>query len=287
MDCSPPGSSIHRIFQARVLEWVAIFFSRGSSLTRDQTQVSCIAGRCFTIWATREALTADQHYPPPLWCVLKQNKQARGPSDPVVGNPTNQYENWRMCSQRPRLHALWGFPNEHRVPGQQHDQITIIILVFRTSLPNTSPQMLAWAFVQPFLLEVTESSWMALKWPKGEDTKGKNQMTMWALEAGGRVQRRRCSRTVWICVQLLPSLAPSFGTSLLPFSEPQFPHLSWGGDNNSTHLRELLQGVNEMIKVSPSHPPWHTALNNRQPCCYYYLMLGRLRAPQCGVRKAI
>ena len=45
----------HGIFQERVLEWVPIFFSRGSSQTRDWTQVSCIAGRHFTIWATREA----------------------------------------------------------------------------------------------------------------------------------------------------------------------------------------------------------------------------------------
>ena len=56
MDCSLPGSSVHGLFQARVLKWVAISFSRGSSQPRDRTQVSCIAGRCFTIWATREAL---------------------------------------------------------------------------------------------------------------------------------------------------------------------------------------------------------------------------------------
>ena len=42
-------------FQARVLEWVAISFSRGSSRSKDWTRVSCIAGRCFTIWATKEA----------------------------------------------------------------------------------------------------------------------------------------------------------------------------------------------------------------------------------------
>ena len=62
MDCSLPGSSIHGIFQARVLEWVAISFSRGSSWPRDRTQGSCIAGRCFTLWATREVakgLTLD------------------------------------------------------------------------------------------------------------------------------------------------------------------------------------------------------------------------------------
>ena len=54
MDCGLPGSSIHGILQARVLEWVAISFSRRSSQPRDQTRVSRIAGRHFTIWATME-----------------------------------------------------------------------------------------------------------------------------------------------------------------------------------------------------------------------------------------
>ena len=57
MDWSPPGSSVHWILQARILEWVAISFSRGSSWLRNLTQVSCIAGRWFTNWAMREALT--------------------------------------------------------------------------------------------------------------------------------------------------------------------------------------------------------------------------------------
>ena len=56
MDCSPPGSSVHGISQARILEWVAISFSRGSSQPRNRTSVSRIAGGFFTIWATREAL---------------------------------------------------------------------------------------------------------------------------------------------------------------------------------------------------------------------------------------
>ena len=55
MDCSPPGSSVHGILHARILEWVAILFSRGSSRPRDWTWVFCIAGRFFTIWTTREA----------------------------------------------------------------------------------------------------------------------------------------------------------------------------------------------------------------------------------------
>ena len=54
MDCSLPCSSIHEIFQARVLEWIAISFSRGPSWPRDRTRVSCIVGRRFTVWATRE-----------------------------------------------------------------------------------------------------------------------------------------------------------------------------------------------------------------------------------------
>ena len=57
---SPSGSSAHGILQVRILEWVAIPFSRGSSRPRDWTQVSCIAGRFFTVWATRET----QKYPP-------------------------------------------------------------------------------------------------------------------------------------------------------------------------------------------------------------------------------
>ena len=47
VDCSPPGSSVHDILQAWILEWVAISFSRGSSRSRDQTHVACIAGRFF------------------------------------------------------------------------------------------------------------------------------------------------------------------------------------------------------------------------------------------------
>ena len=55
VDCSPPGSSIHGILQARILEWVAISFFRRSSWPKDQTQISHIAGRHFNLWATREA----------------------------------------------------------------------------------------------------------------------------------------------------------------------------------------------------------------------------------------
>ena len=55
MDCRPPGSSVPGISQARILEWVAISFSRGSSWPRDWIQVSHIAGRRFNLWATGES----------------------------------------------------------------------------------------------------------------------------------------------------------------------------------------------------------------------------------------
>ena len=54
MDCSPPGSSVHGILQTRILEWVAMPSSRGASWPRNRIWVSCIAGRIFTIWATRD-----------------------------------------------------------------------------------------------------------------------------------------------------------------------------------------------------------------------------------------
>ena len=54
--CNPMDYTVHGILQARILEWVAFPFSRGSFQPRDQTQVSYIAGRFFTNWANREAL---------------------------------------------------------------------------------------------------------------------------------------------------------------------------------------------------------------------------------------
>ena len=71
MDCSPPGSTTHGIFQARILEWVAISFSRRSSRPRDWTHVShmvSIVGRRFTVWATRED-------PKPLGCSKNSSKR--------------------------------------------------------------------------------------------------------------------------------------------------------------------------------------------------------------------
>ena len=77
-----PGSSVHGILQASILEWVANPFSRGSSWPKDWTRVSCTAGGFFTIWATREAQeisyqsnlkhrTAESTYSAYSSCILK------------------------------------------------------------------------------------------------------------------------------------------------------------------------------------------------------------------------
>ena len=83
-DSSLPGSSVHGILQARIPEWIAVLSSRGSSQPRDQTQVSLIAGRFFTIWATRET----QEY----W---------RGSLSLFQGNFPIQELNWGL------LHCRW------------------------------------------------------------------------------------------------------------------------------------------------------------------------------------
>ena len=85
MDCSPPGSSVYEISQAIILEWVAILSSRGSFWPKYWTQVSCIAGRFFTIWATVEAWVTV--YGATKESDMKQSKQQPGRKDSQIINP--------------------------------------------------------------------------------------------------------------------------------------------------------------------------------------------------------
>ena len=64
MDCNPPSSSVHGIVQARILEWVAISSSKGSSWHSDQRHISCIGRRILYQWATREVLLHVNR----IWC---------------------------------------------------------------------------------------------------------------------------------------------------------------------------------------------------------------------------
>ena len=72
---TPLGSSVHGILQARILEWVAIPFSRGPSWLRDQTWVSCIAGRFSAVWTTWEAPIRDWEWLIKLWDRLAQGQE--------------------------------------------------------------------------------------------------------------------------------------------------------------------------------------------------------------------
>ena len=102
VDCSPPGSSVHGILQARILESVAMPSPRGSSPPRDQTQVFYTAGKFFIIWVTREVLT--------VW-VPTYPARASSTSDPVPSSPLR----FRTTSlSRPYLLSeLYSWPQTH------------------------------------------------------------------------------------------------------------------------------------------------------------------------------
>ena len=98
MDCSLPGSSVHGIFQAIVLEWIAISFSSGSSRPRDGTQVSHIVDRRFTVWATR-ALIQKLYFKEML-----AKSQAEDGKDSVMKQPMHDTVSQ---GQNPRKGKVW------------------------------------------------------------------------------------------------------------------------------------------------------------------------------------
>ena len=116
---SPPGSSVHGIFQARILEWVAIPFSRGSSRPRYQTRVSCIVDRFFTVWVTREALLyAKLSYKNQSYCYIqitnnptytssKKNKIGMDITKDVKDIYVKNYKHWwRSTTQKIGRHVF-------------------------------------------------------------------------------------------------------------------------------------------------------------------------------------
>ena len=99
MDHSPPGSSVLGILQARILEWVAISFFRGSSRPRDRTRVSSTAGRLFPNWGIREARES---------AVKIEMEGLPWRSGPVVNNPPASTGYTALIPGPGRLHMLWG-----------------------------------------------------------------------------------------------------------------------------------------------------------------------------------
>ena len=111
MDCRPQGSSVHGILQARILEWVPIPLSRGSSRAWDRTQVSCTAGGFFTIWGTREA------------CVYQIRSVAQ--SCPTLCDPVNR--------------STPGLPVHHQLPEFTETHIHWVTDAIQPSHPLSSP----------------------------------------------------------------------------------------------------------------------------------------------------
>ena len=90
MDCSLPGPFVHGILQARILEWVAIPFSRGSFWLGDRTWVSCTTGRFFTVWATRNWGLKS------LNDMIKTALRVLGQSQDLISYPASSWYSWPM-----------------------------------------------------------------------------------------------------------------------------------------------------------------------------------------------
>ena len=134
MVCSPPGSSVHGIFQARILEWVAIPFSRVSSQPKDQTQVSHTAGRFFTVWATRDNLAKvsikpqGNYFPSIFKQLLKDmlyqregkqtKKKTQDPRNRVSNREEKQEKFWKLCWRKNPGYWLCSRPWEQTVQNE-------------------------------------------------------------------------------------------------------------------------------------------------------------------------
>ena len=99
-----PGSSVHGILQARILYWVAILFSRGCLLPRDLTFVSCMEGRFFTLWASREALITRLHLHNPFYRIGKSIETERLVTSTGLGDKWNwgfwvSFLKWWKCAK--------------------------------------------------------------------------------------------------------------------------------------------------------------------------------------------
>ena len=135
MDCSPPGSSISGILQARILEWVAFPFSSGSSQPGNWSRVSCIAGGFFTSWLTREAWSLD------IWWGLEVRVGSGG------GVTLKKKKNRKLCT---KVNIYWDLEKKSRpnvkfrkptntknVLKNPEKQLLNIVINFLTHLHNT------------------------------------------------------------------------------------------------------------------------------------------------------
>ena len=128
MDCCPPVSSAHGISQARVLEWGAIFFSRGSSQLRDWTQMLSIAAGFFTNWATREAQ---------ILCILDLKKKSFKRNPNLYGH----YAVWIDAY----THLVWGPVDELQRFSEEGPGVGSVVLRI-WSLKAEARYQLVWTY---------------------------------------------------------------------------------------------------------------------------------------------
>ena len=138
MDCSLPGSSVHGIFQATVLEWVAISFSKGSSPPRNWTCISCIGRQILYLWVTKEALLVEVKWVKSLNCVrlLATPWTAAHQAPPSMGFSRQQY--WSGLSLPSPKGSLntesQGLLNETLWKEGPYHHLGFSVLFFGTSL---------------------------------------------------------------------------------------------------------------------------------------------------------
>ena len=185
MDCSLPGSSVRGISQARILEWGAIPFSRGSSQPRDRTQVSYTAGRFFTIWANRDGVLEGLPCPPPgdfpssvielRSPVLQADSlQAEPPGKPkntgvgslslLQGNCLTQSSEWVLLHCRRILYQL-SYQEAWR--EQQKFYVPLLLLSTLLSCPSCPPPFFFSSIASSFFFRNTSfaSIWrMQMGW---------------------------------------------------------------------------------------------------------------------------
>ena len=154
LDCSPPDFSVHGILQTRILEWVVIFFSRASYRPRDQTQVSCTAGRFFTNWATRKAFMCLRVWVNSIRC-KKMNVISNRSG--LFGLP--RWHGGKEYTWQCRKHKRYCFnPRVRKIPWRRKRQATPVFLPEKShrqrSLVGYSPRgckeldMTEWQYIQ-------------------------------------------------------------------------------------------------------------------------------------------
>ena len=130
-DCSLPGSSAHGIFQARILEWVALSFSRRSSQPRDQTQVSRVVGRRFTVWVTGEVTSTNLplNMKPP-WSLLVLSLVVRPTVAPPCLNKVT-YLHWGRLS----FFSAWARTTPYSLGAETWEGVRHLSLSLSLPLP--------------------------------------------------------------------------------------------------------------------------------------------------------